>query len=63
MGPKHPETLTSLWTLATLQYRRGMVELSAKLLTEVVSGFEEQLGPEHPDTVAAKEWLRSVGGE
>ena len=44
LGPKHPNTLTSVNNLGRLLQDRGDLERAEPLLREVVQGFREVLG-------------------
>ncbi|OZB61304.1 MAG: serine/threonine protein kinase [Lysobacterales bacterium 14-68-21] len=53
-GPEAPETLDAMVTLAQLQHYRQNFEQSLALASEVADIRTRRLGPDHPDTLAAR---------
>ena len=53
LGPKHPDTLTSITYLADAHTAAGKHELALPLLEEAFRLRSAELGPEHPDTLAS----------
>jgi tetratricopeptide (TPR) repeat protein len=51
LGPEHPDTLSSLNSLAELYRNQGKYELAAPLFQRALATYERVLGPEHPDTL------------
>ena len=54
LGPQHPETLISIYHLATLYSHQGQYFEAEKLHTEVLTGIERVLGRDHPDALVGK---------
>jgi tetratricopeptide (TPR) repeat protein len=52
LGPEHPDTATSLYTLATLYYLIGDYSKAEPLFQQALGVMKKVLGPENPDTVA-----------
>jgi tetratricopeptide (TPR) repeat protein len=50
LGPEHPETLSSLNSLAVLYQNQGKYERAAPLYQRALTTRERVLGPEYPDT-------------
>ena len=48
---RHPDTLASVYNLATLLAKRGDYEGAQPLFECALEGFERVLGPEHPNTL------------
>jgi eukaryotic-like serine/threonine-protein kinase len=53
LGPRHPDTLTSMNSLAVLYQAWGRYALAVPLLTESLAAQQEILGEENPHTVAS----------
>lgn len=51
LGPKHPDTLSTMEGLARVYWRQGRYDLAESLFTETVAGRREVLGEEDPDTL------------
>jgi serine/threonine protein kinase/tetratricopeptide (TPR) repeat protein len=60
LGPEHPDTMTSLHTLAGLLVRLDKWEEARKLSEQSVETRRRVLGPEHPDTLASMNILAKV---
>ena len=50
LGPEHPDTATSLTSLALLLYAQGDLAGARPLLERALTIHEKALGPEHPET-------------
>ena len=50
LGPKHPDTATSLNNLALLYRSQGKYEQAEPLYQRALAICEEMLGPKHPNT-------------
>jgi tetratricopeptide (TPR) repeat protein len=50
LGPEHPDTATSLNSLATLYRNQGRYPEAEPLYLRALAICEQHLGPEHPDT-------------
>ncbi len=53
LGPDHPDTLKSLYNLASLYVSQGRYADAEPLLKRAVAGFERVLGKDNPTTLAA----------
>ena len=53
LGPDHPDTLTSMHTLATNYAAAGQNDRALKLGEEALTLVKAKLGPDHPDTLAS----------
>ena len=51
LGPEHPDTLTSMLTVAHTLYAIGDLSRARKLQEEVLESFRRVLGMEHPHTL------------
>jgi tetratricopeptide (TPR) repeat protein len=51
LGPEHPDTLSSVYNLATLVSHQGDYAGAEALHRRALAGREKALGPEHPDTL------------
>jgi hypothetical protein len=65
LGPKHPDTLTSMANLASTYWNQGRWKKAKELEVQVMETFKQVLGPEHPDTLTSMSnlafTLRSLG--
>jgi tetratricopeptide (TPR) repeat protein len=52
-GPKHPDTLCAVESLATTWYLQGKHNEAEELQSRVIASRESALGPEHADTLVA----------
>ncbi|KAF8245681.1 TPR-like protein [Wilcoxina mikolae CBS 423.85] len=53
LGEEHPETLSSMHTLAMTYHYLGLLEQARVLGEQVVETSQRVLGPEHPETLAS----------
>ena len=53
LGPEHPNTLSSLNTLAVLYADQGKYELAEPIYQRALEASERVLGPEHPDSLSS----------
>ena len=53
LGPRHPDTLTSLNNLAVLYQAQGRYGEAEPLFLEALQASREVLGPRHPDTLTS----------
>jgi non-specific serine/threonine protein kinase/serine/threonine-protein kinase len=60
LGPRHPETLQSMYRLASVYSERGQPAKAEALLSDVVDARRRELGTDHPDTLDAAHYLGSV---
>ena len=60
LGPKHPDTLTSMNNLAGLLQAQGKLAESEALFKETLEGCRAALGPQHPNTLTTARWLAQV---
>jgi tetratricopeptide (TPR) repeat protein len=60
LGPKHPETLTSVGRLALLLQDQGKLDEAEPLYRRDLQGCEETLGPKHLDTLISVGNLASL---
>jgi tetratricopeptide (TPR) repeat protein len=60
VGPRHPDTTTSLNNLATLYYRQGQYELAKPLIKRALAIVEQQLGNNHPFTAISLNNLANI---
>jgi serine/threonine protein kinase/Flp pilus assembly protein TadD len=60
LGPRHPDTLTSMASLAGVLWREGHYPEAEKLAREIVEIRRRVLGPEHPDTLMSMQTLANV---
>ena len=51
LGPKHPDTLSTMEGLARVYWRQGRYDLAESLFTETVEGRRQVLGEENIDTL------------
>jgi Tetratricopeptide repeat len=51
LGPEHPDTLTSMNSLAAAYHYAGKSDLALPLFEETLKLRKAKLGPEHPDTL------------
>ena len=59
-GPDHPETLKSLYNLASLYEAQGLYGKAEPLLKRALAGFERTFGDEAPSTLSAVSNLASL---
>jgi len=59
-GPNHPETLTTMNSLAAVLLDLGRLDECRSLVVEVVEGRHASLGPGHPQTLLAMQNLASL---
>jgi len=57
LGPKHPDTLSTMEALARVYWRQGRYDRAQSLFTETVEGRRQVLGDRHPDTLQAMNGL------
>ncbi len=57
LGPKHPDTLSTMEALARVYWRQGRYDRAQSLFTETVQGRRQVLGEEHPDTLSSMNGL------
>ncbi|MBP1468882.1 tetratricopeptide repeat protein, partial [Candidatus Chloroploca sp. M-50] len=57
LGPEHPDTATSLDSLAVLYHAQGQYDAARPLLERALAIRERVLGPEHPDTATSLDSL------
>ena len=60
LGPKHPDTLTSMNNLALIYQNQGRWKEAEELQIQVLQLHKLILGPEHPDTLASMNNLASI---
>ncbi|PVF91572.1 hypothetical protein CPB86DRAFT_719174 [Serendipita vermifera] len=60
LGPRHPDTVTTMHNLAFTLRDRGQLEEAEKMQREVLEVEKEILGPRHPDTVTTMHNLAST---
>ncbi|KAL4737696.1 hypothetical protein BDV11DRAFT_171685 [Aspergillus similis] len=53
LGPKHPDTLTSMANLATIYFDQGHLVKAEELEVQVLESRKRMLGLEHPETLAS----------
>ncbi|KAL5359328.1 hypothetical protein BJX96DRAFT_183673 [Aspergillus floccosus] len=53
LGPKHPDTLTSVDDLISTFWNQGRVKEAEELQVQVMETRKEMLGPEHPHTLVS----------
>ena len=53
LGPRHPDTLTSLNNLALLYQAQGRYGEAEPLYQQALQGCRETLGPRHPHTLTS----------
>lgn len=57
LGPKHPDTLSTMEALARVYWRQGRYDKAQSLFTETVEGRRQVLGERNPDTLQAMNGL------
>jgi tetratricopeptide (TPR) repeat protein len=60
LGPKHPDTLTTVNDLGSVLSRQGKLEEAEAMYQQVLEAREQVLGREHPDTLTSVDQLGSV---
>lgn len=60
LGPDHPDTLSSMNTLASTYQYQGRLEQAAKLGVQVIERSNTRLGLNHPDTLNIMNNLASI---
>jgi tetratricopeptide repeat protein len=60
LGPKHPDTLSSMQNLARIYLSQGQWSGAEKLFVQVMQTGKTVLGPEHPDTLTSMANLAST---
>jgi tetratricopeptide (TPR) repeat protein len=60
LGPRHPDTATSLNNLAVLYAYMQRFADAVVMMSEVISIWEEILGPDHPHTVGSRSSLAAM---
>jgi hypothetical protein len=60
LGPKHPDTLSSMKNLASPLQAQGKLAESEALFKEMLEGFRAALGPQHPKTLTSERSLAQV---
>jgi len=60
LGPKHPDTLTSMSNFAALLHAQGKLADSEALFKETLEGRRAALGPQHPHTLITERLLAQV---
>ena len=60
LGVRHPNTLTSVASLASVLQDQGKYEEAEKLNQRALEGFEKELGVRHPHTLMSVDNLASV---
>ncbi len=60
LGGKHPETLISVSSLASLLQDQGKLDQAEPLLCRALDAREKTLGGEHPDTLQSVNNLASL---
>jgi hypothetical protein len=63
LGPEAPETLYAVETAALIVRATGDTEVASQLLAAVAQHSSESLGPDHPQTLSANDWLARVAAE
>ncbi|KAE8357567.1 hypothetical protein BDV27DRAFT_164399 [Aspergillus caelatus] len=53
LGPKHPDTLSSVNNLALIYRNQGQWNKAERLAIQVIELRKQVLGPEHPDTLSS----------
>jgi hypothetical protein len=53
LGPKHPDTLTSISNLAAVLKSQGKYEEAEAMNRQTLALKETVLGPKHPDTLTS----------
>jgi hypothetical protein len=56
-GPEHPNTLASMWSLASTYSLQQRWDKAIELLLQVIEGRTRVLGPENPETLTSMESL------
>ena len=54
LGPRHPNTASSLNNLAAFYYIQGNYEQAEPLMKRALAIYEQVLGPQHPDTATTR---------
>ena len=62
LGPEHPNTLTSMNSLAGDYYSQGKYAQAEALYSQTLEIQRRVLGPEHPDTLTSMDNLAEVYG-
>ena len=57
LGDRHPDTLTSISNMGSLQQEMGKLKEARLLYEEAVQGSKETLGDRHPHTLIFTEHL------
>jgi hypothetical protein len=60
LGKEHPDTLTSVNSLALVLERQGKYEAAEEMNRQALHGREKALGKEHPDTLTSVNDLARV---
>jgi tetratricopeptide (TPR) repeat protein len=60
LGPKHPDTLTSMANLASTYQNQGRWKEAEELFVQIIEMRKRVLGPEHPDTLTSINNLAST---
>ena len=60
LGDRHPDTASSLNNLAMLYYTINRLPEAAATMSNVVSIFEDLLGPNHPNTITVRNNLEAI---
>ena len=60
LGPEHPDTLTSMGSLASIYWNQGRWKEAEQLELQVIETQKQVLGPEHPDTLTTISNLAST---
>ena len=60
LGPEHPDTLSSLNSLALSYLAQGLYGEAAPLYLRALKGREKTLGPQHPDTLISTNNLANL---
>jgi len=62
LGPKHPDTATSLHNLGVLQAHANQWEAAATLMRQALTLRQAALGPRHPQVALSQECLAIIEG-
>ena len=57
LGPDHPDTLATWFSIAQQLAARGDHAGAEKEFRDMLPQLQRQLGPDHPNTLAATEWI------
>ena len=60
LGPNHPDTLATWFSIAQQQAASGDDAGAEKEFRYMLPHLRSRLGPDHPNTLAATEWISYI---